>query len=90
MVLVVRDHENAEVNIVLVNNTLRNGRVLKFILVILGIKKSKGILGCYIRSTASKVFNHARLGSDSLGPGRATGYSALTEIISEGHRPCAL
>ena len=39
MVLVVRDHENAEVNIVLVNNTLYNGRVLKFVLVILGIKK---------------------------------------------------
>ena len=48
MVLTVRDPENTEVNIVLGNNTSPNGRVLKFILVILGIKKSKGILGCYI------------------------------------------
>ena len=39
MVLIVRDPENTEVNIVLVNNTLYNGRVLKFVLVILGIKK---------------------------------------------------
>ena len=39
MVLMVRDPENAEVNIVLVNNTSRNGGVLKFVLVILGIKK---------------------------------------------------
>ena len=39
MVLMVRDPENTEVNIVLVNNTLYNGRVLKFVLVILGIKK---------------------------------------------------
>ena len=39
MVLMVRDPENAKVNIVLVNNASRNGRVLKFILVICGIKK---------------------------------------------------
>ena len=39
MVLMVRDPEYTEVNIVLVNNTSRNGRVLKFVLVILGIKK---------------------------------------------------
>ena len=39
MVLMVRDPENAEVNIILVNNASRDGRVLKFILVICGIKK---------------------------------------------------
>ena len=42
-----------------------------------------------LRRAASKVFKHARPGSASLGPGRATGYSALREIISE-HRLCAL
>ena len=39
VVLMVRDPENTDVNIILVNNALRNGRVLKFILVIRGIKK---------------------------------------------------
>ena len=48
MVLVVRDHENAEVNIVLVNNTLRNGRVLKFIRVIQAIEEYLSILGCHL------------------------------------------
>ena len=37
--MVVLNLENTDVNIILVNNALRNGRVLKFILVIRGIKK---------------------------------------------------
>jgi hypothetical protein len=36
----------AEVNIVLINNTLRDRRVLKFVLVIQAIKKYQSILGC--------------------------------------------
>ena len=39
VVLMVRDPENTDVNIILVNNASRDGRVLKFILVICGIKK---------------------------------------------------
>ena len=39
VVLMVRDSKNAGVNIILVNNALSDGRVLKFILVIRSIKK---------------------------------------------------
>ena len=39
MVLIVRDPENTKVNIILVNNMLRDRRALKFILVICDIKK---------------------------------------------------
>ena len=48
MVLMVRDPENAKVNIVLVNNASRNGRVLKFIHVIQAIKEYLSILGCHL------------------------------------------
>jgi hypothetical protein len=39
MVLMVRDPENAEVKVILVNNASRDGRVLKFVLVICSVKK---------------------------------------------------
>ena len=39
---------NAKVNIVLVNNASRNGRVLKFILVIQAIEEYLSILGCHL------------------------------------------
>jgi hypothetical protein len=48
MVLMVRDPENAKVNIVLVNNASRNGRVLKFIRVIQAIEEYLSILGCHL------------------------------------------
>ena len=48
MVLMVRDPENTKVNIVLVNNVLCNGRVLKFIYVIQAIKEYLSILGCHL------------------------------------------
>ena len=48
MVLMVRDPENAKVNIVLVNNASRNRRVLKFIRVIQAIEEYLSILGCHL------------------------------------------
>ena len=48
MVLMVRDLEMPKSILVLVNNASRDGRVLKFVLVIRGIKKYYSILGCHL------------------------------------------
>ena len=47
IVLIVRDPK-MPVNIVLVNNASRNGRVLKFILVIRAIEEYLSTLGCHL------------------------------------------
>jgi hypothetical protein len=47
-VLIVRDLEILKSILVLVNNVSRDGRVLKFVLVILAIKKYQGILSCHL------------------------------------------
>ena len=50
MVLMVRDPEMPKsiYLVVLVNNTSRNGRVLKFVLVIQAIEEYLSILGCHL------------------------------------------
>jgi hypothetical protein len=48
IVLIVKETLKSKVNIVLVNNTLRDRRVLKLVLVFRAIKKCFSILGCHL------------------------------------------
>jgi hypothetical protein len=48
MVLMVRDLKMPKSILVLVNNASRNGRVLKFVLVIQAIEEYLSVLGCHL------------------------------------------